>query len=346
MIEIAGRRIGKGYPPYIIAEMSANHNGSMDKAVEIIKLAKSCGADAVKLQSYTPDTITLDVNHGEFLIEDGPWKGQSLYELYKSAFMPWEWHKKLFEVANEIGITVFSSPFDTSAVDLLEELDAPAYKIASFEAIDIPLIRRVSATGKPVIISTGMANVEEIGEAVEAARSAGCDELSLLLCVSGYPASPKEYNLATLKDLEERFGVVVGLSDHSMGVTTSVASVALGASIIEKHFIVSRSEGGVDSHFSIEPDELKTLCESSRAAWEAIGEVSYDKQPSELGNIKFRRSLYVVENIQEGQLLDERNVRSIRPGYGLKPKHIDQVIGKRANRILSKGTALSWDMFS
>lgn len=339
-IEINGRLIGQGYPPYIIAEMSANHNGEIEKGLRIIDIAKQCGADAVKLQTYRPDTITMDVKSSEFMIKGGLWHGQSLYELYEKAHMPWEWHKPLFEHAYRVGITIFSSPFDCTAVDLLEDLNAPAYKIASFEAIDIPLIEYVAKTGKPMIISTGMANEDEIQEAIDTALGAGCEELAILHCVSGYPAPIEDYNLATLAHMMERFQVVTGLSDHTVDNVTSVVSVGLGASIIEKHVTLDRKGGGPDDSFSLEPAELKALCDNSKAAWSSLGKVDYGKKSSEVGNVQFRRSLYVAEDMAAGDVVTTHNVKSIRPGYGLAPKYLAKLIGKKVNKNKSAGESL------
>lgn len=341
-ILINGRLIGSSYPPYVIAEMSANHNGDINNAYKIIDMAKSCGADAVKLQTYRPDTITMDMKTPEFMIEGGLWDGQSLYELYESAFMPWDWHKPLFDYAKKLGITIFSSPFDNTAVDLLEDLNAPAYKIASFEAVDLPLIKYVAQTGKPMIISTGMADVEEIQEAVDAARAGGCKELAILHCVSGYPAPAEDYNLKTMFDMQTRFGLVTGLSDHTLDNTTAITSVALGASIIEKHVTLDRNGGGPDDSFSLEPAELKALCDGAKTAWQALGEVDYGRKPSEQANIKFRRSLYFVKDIKAGEVVTDEHVKSIRPGFGLAPKFYDQLLGRAVNQDVRRGTAVSW----
>ncbi|MFB9213693.1 pseudaminic acid synthase [Vibrio sinaloensis] len=343
-ITIAGRKIGPQHPPYIIAELSANHNGDINRAFKIMEEAKKAGADAIKLQSYTHETITIDSDSEEFQIKGGLWGGQTLYDLYKSAHMPWEWHKQLFEKAKELDITIFSSPFDFSAVDLLEELGAPAYKIASFEVVDLPLIRRVAQTGKPLIISTGMADEQDIHEAVATARENGCKELVVLHCVSGYPAPPEQYNLRTIADISERFDVLSGLSDHTIDNATAVASVVLGACLIEKHVTLDRNGGGADDSFSLEPHELAALCQDSRTAWLAIGNVNYERTEAERGNVKFRRSLYVVKDVKAGEELTSDNVRSIRPGFGLAPKYYDEVIGKRASSDISKGTALSYSL--
>ena len=344
-ISINGRRIGSDYSPYIIAELSANHNGNIDSAFKIIDAAKKSGADAIKIQSYTPDTITINCNKPDFQISGGLWGGKSLYELYKWAQTPWEWHKPLFDYARELGITIFSSPFDNTAVDLLENLNTPAYKIASFEAIDLPLIKYVASTGKPMIISTGMANAEEIKEAVETARSSGCRDLAILHCVSGYPAKAKDYNLRTIPNMIDRYGLVTGLSDHTIDNITAITSVAMGASIIEKHVTLDRQGGGPDDSFSLEPDELASLVTNAKTAWEALGEVSYDLKESEKGNKIFRRSLYAVKEIKAGDVLSAENCRSIRPGFGLPPREYEKVLGKVAKKDIEYGTALSLELF-
>jgi N-acetylneuraminate synthase len=326
---IKGHEIGRGTSPYVIAEMSANHNGSIDTAFRIIDEAAKAGADAVKIQTYRPDTITLNSTLPDFQIQGGLWGGKTLYQLYEWAHTPWEWHKLLFEHARKVGITLFSSPFDTTAVDLLEDLNAPAYKIASFEAVDLPLIRYVARTGKPMIISTGMADAEEIQEAVDAARSGGCKELALLHCVSGYPAPAEDYNLQTIPDMIARYGTIVGLSDHTLDNTTAIASVALGAAILEKHFTLDRSGGGPDDSFSLEPEGLAELCRGACTAWQALGRVDYGRKSSEQGNVQFRRSLYFVKDLKAGDVVTPAAVRSVRPGFGLAPKHLDHVIGRR-----------------
>ncbi len=343
-ITIDNRKIGLDYPPYIIAELSANHNGDINRAYQIIEAAKEAGADAIKLQSYTHKTITMDCDSEEFQIHGGLWDGQTLYELYKGAHMPWEWHKPLFEKAKALGITIFSSPFDFTAVDLLEELDAPAYKIASFELVDLPLIARVAKTGKPMIMSTGMANKEEIQEAVDCARENGCEELIVLHCVSGYPTPAEQYNLKTIADISERFNVFSGLSDHTIDNATAVASVVLGACLIEKHVTMDRNGGGADDSFSLEPEELAQLCKDSKTAWEALGHVNYERTEAEKGNVKFRRSLYVVKDMKEGDIFTPENLRSIRPGFGLSPKFYEDVIGGLCSCSISRGDALTWDM--
>lgn len=343
-IEIAGRRIGDGHAPYIIAELSANHNGKLETALNIIEEAAKAGADAVKLQTYRPDTITLDCDSDDFKIKGGLWDGRTLYELYEEAHMPWEWHQPLFEHARKLGITIFSSPFDTTAVDLLEELGAPAYKIASFEAVDLPLIEYVARTGKPMIISTGMADAEEIQEAIDAARGAGCEQLAILHCVSGYPAPPEDYNLRTIPDMIERFGLVTGLSDHTIDNTTAITSVALGASLIEKHFTLDRNGGGPDDSFSLEPAELAALCRDAKSAWQALGQVDYGRKSSEQGNVQFRRSLYFVKDLKAGDVITEDAVRSVRPGYGLAPKHLSKVIGQQVVVSVKSHSAVKSDI--
>ncbi|OEE83857.1 pseudaminic acid synthase [Enterovibrio norvegicus FF-162] len=340
-ITIDARKIGPNFPPYIIAELSANHNGDINRAFQIMEEAKKAGADAIKLQTYTHDTITIDCDSEDFQIRGGLWDGKTLYELYKGAHMPWNWHKPLFEKAKELGITIFSSPFDFSAVDLLEELDAPAYKIASFEVIDLPLIKRVAKTGKPMIISTGMANDDEIGEAIKTAKDNGCNELIVLHCVSGYPAPAEQYNLRTIADISERFDVLSGLSDHTIDNATAVASVALGACLIEKHVTMDRNGGGADDSFSLEPKELQALCRDSKTAWQAMGQVSYERTEAEKGNAKFRRSIYVVEDMNAGDILTEKNIRSIRPGFGLEPKYYERILGKAVNEKIARGTPMS-----
>jgi len=337
-IHIAGRAIGPGHPPFVIAEMSANHNGDLSSALRIIEEAKKAGADAVKIQTYTADTITLNSDLPDFQINDGLWKGKTLYQLYEWAHTPWNWHKPMFEYARKVGITIFSSPFDSSAVDLLEELGAPAYKIASFEAVDLPLIRYCASTGKPLVISTGMADAEEIAEAIAAARDGGCRELAILHCVSGYPAPASDYNLATIPDMAERFGIITGLSDHTLDNTTAITSVVLGANLIEKHMTLDRSRGGPDDSFSLEPPELAALCQSVRTAWDALGRVDYGCKSSEAGNVKYRRSLYFVKDLAVGELVTPDAVRSVRPGFGLPPKMQDQVLGRRTARAVSRHT--------
>lgn len=342
-ITIAGRRIAADVPPYVIAELSANHNGSLDTALKIVEEAKKAGADAVKLQTYRPDTITLDSDGPGFVIEGGLWHGRRLFDLYQEAHMPWDWHRPLFDRARDLGIALFSSPFDRTAVDLLEDLNAPAYKIASFEAVDLPLIRYVAGTRKPMIISTGMADADEIDEAVAAARDGGCTELALLHCVSGYPAPAADYQLRTLSDMIGRWGVVTGLSDHTLDNTTAIAAVALGAALVEKHFTLDRDGGGPDDSFSLLPAELAQLCQGARTAWSALGRVDYGRKSSEVGNAQFRRSLYFVKDLRAGDTVTADAVRSVRPGFGLAPKFLDDVIGRRAARDIVANTPVAWD---
>lgn len=341
-ININGTLIGEGCRPYIVAETSANHNGSIDRAKEIMLEAKKCGADAIKLQTYTADTITIQSNKDDFMIKGGLWDGQSLYDLYRSAETPFEWHKPLFDYAKSIDLTCFSTPFDETAVDLLEDLNTPAYKIASFEAIDLPLIKYVASTKKPMIISTGMANLEEIEEAVECAKQAGCEDLVLLHCISSYPAPADQSNLLTIPDLAKRFGVLAGLSDHTLGTTVSVASVALGACFIEKHFTLSRADKGPDSTFSLEPNELKQLVVDSSTAWDALGVAGYERKQAEEQNAQFRRSIYFVKDLKVGAIVSAGDVRSIRPGFGLKPKYLSQLIGSRLIKDAKKGDPTDW----
>jgi N-acetylneuraminate synthase len=326
--------------------MSGNHNQSLERALAIVDAAAKAGAHALKIQTYTADTMTLDLDEGEFFISDPKnlWQGKSLYKLYQEAYTPWEWHKTIFDRCRKLGMIGFSTPFDETAVDFLESLNVPFYKIASFENTDIPLIRKVAATGKPMIISTGMATVAELDETVRAARDAGCKDLVLLKCTSTYPASPENTNVRTIPHLRELFGCEVGLSDHTMGIGVAVASVALGASVIEKHFTLRRADGGVDSSFSLEPEEMHALVIESERAWQALGQVTYGPVETEKGSMAYRRSLYVVRDIQAGEVFTRENVRSIRPGHGLPPKYFDAVLGKPAKRSLAKGTALSWDM--
>lgn len=344
-ITIAGRTISARHEPYIIAEMSANHNGDLKQAFRIIEAAKKSGADAIKIQTYTADTITLDCDLPDFQITEGLWAGRTLYELYEWAHTPWDWHKPLFEHARDLGITMFSSPFDSTAVDLLEDLNTPAYKIASFEAVDLPLIKYVASTGKPMIISTGMADTQEIREAIDAAYEGGCKELAVLHCVSGYPAPAEDYNLRTILDMKERYGVVVGLSDHTLDNTTAIASVALGGALIEKHFTLNRSGGGPDDSFSLEPEEMAALCRDSKTAWTALGKINYERKASEKNNIKFRRSLYFVRDLPAGSVVERDDVKSIRPGMGVTPKHLETIIGRRLNTDASRGSPVSFSLF-
>ena len=343
LIEIDGRKIGAGAPPYIIAELSANHNGDLERALRTIEMAKNMGADAIKLQTYSADTMTIDCEKDDFQIRGGLWDGFNLYRLYDWAHTPFEWHKVIFEHARKHQITCFSTPFDETALDLLEDLNAPAYKIASFEIIDLALVKYVAQTNKPMIISTGMANLDEITEAVETARQNGCKSLILLHCISGYPAPANQSNLLTIPDMASRYNVVPGLSDHTLGTTVSIAAVALGACVIEKHVTLSRKDKGADSEFSLEPSELKTLCDDTKVAWHSLGRAGYERKPVEEENIRFRRSIYVVENINVGDLFTTENTRRIRPGFGLPPKYINEVIGKKAKINIERGTALSWE---
>lgn len=345
-MKIANRLIGKDHPPFIIAEMSGNHNQSLERALEIVDAASAAGAHALKLQTYTADTITLDVSEGEFYIQDKSslWAGNSLHQLYQQAYTPWEWHAPIFERCREHGMICFSSPFDESAVDFLETLNAPAYKIASFELVHLPLIRKAAATGKPLIMSTGMATVTEIDDAVRTARAAGCTDLTLLKCTSTYPATPENSNLRTILSMRETFGCEIGLSDHTMGVGAAIAAVALGASVIEKHFTLRRADGGVDSAFSMEPAELALLVEETERAWLAMGQVAYGPREAELRSLAFRRSLYIAEDIKAGDTLTAENLRCVRPGLGLPPKFYDLFIGRRVNQDAKRGTPLTWQM--
>jgi len=345
-ININGRDIGDGVAPYVIAEMSANHNGDMKAALRIIEEAKKAGADAIKIQTYRPDTITLKSDLPDFQITDGLWAGRTLYDLYEWAHTPWDWHKPLFEYARQLGITIFSSPFDNTAVDLLEDLNAPAYKIASFEAVDLPLIKYVASTGKPMIISTGMADAEEIQEAIAAAQEGGCKELAILHCVSGYPAPAEDYNLRTIPDMISRFGLVTGLSDHTLDNTTAIASVALGASIIEKHFTLDRRGGGPDDSFSLEPTEMAALCQGAKTAWQAMGKVDYGRKSSEQGNVKFRRSLYFVRDMKAGGVITAECIKSVRPGFGLAPKYFEELIGKSVTKDVNKNSPVKLEIIS
>jgi pseudaminic acid synthase len=346
MITIDNRKIGSGHSPFIIAEMSGNHNQSLDRALEIVDVAASTGAHALKIQTYTPDTMTLDLDEREFYVSDSSnlWKGNSLYKLYAEAHTPWEWHKPIFDRARELGIIAFSSPFDDTAVDFLESLNVPCYKIASFENTDLPLIRRVAATGKPVIISTGMATVAELDETVRAAREAGCKDLVLLKCTSTYPARPDNTNILTIPHMRKLFDCEVGLSDHTMGIGVSVASVALGASVIEKHFTLDRADGGVDSTFSMEPDEMHSLVVESERAWQALGNISYGPTDNEINSLQSRRSLYITKDLKEGEQLTPENLRAIRPGLGLPPKYLSLLFGKRLRKDAKKGTAMTWEL--
>ena len=331
---------------FIIAELSANHNGSLETAIETIRAAKRAGANCIKLQTYTPDTMTIDCNKEDFVIKGTIWNGQNLYKLYQEAYTPWEWHKELFRVAKEEELVCFSSPFDKTAVDFLETLNVPAYKIASFENTDLPLIRYVAATGKPMIISTGMATFAELDETVDAARSAGCKDLVLLKCTSTYPSTPDDSNILTIPEMRSRYGCEIGISDHTMGIGVSVAAVALGATVVEKHFTLQRSDGGVDSAFSMEPREMAQLVIETERAWQALGKVQHGPTEKEKASLVFRRSLYVVADIKAGEKLTSVNVRAIRPGNGIAPKFYDEVIGKTAKRDISRGTPLSHDLIA
>jgi len=340
---ISGRVISNTTSPYVIAEISANHNGSIDNAFNLIRQAKLCGADAVKLQTYRPDTITLDCDSDEFTIKGGLWHGKTLYQLYTEAHMPWEWHAPLFDYAKKIGITIFSSPFDFTAIDLLENLNAPAYKIASFEAIDLPLIKYAAQTRKPLIISTGMADSTEIAEAINAAQEAGCTQLALLHCVSGYPAPAGDYNLRTIKDMQTRFNALVGLSDHTINNITAITSVAFGACIIEKHFTLDRKGGGPDDSFSLEPEDFTSLCRDVNIAWSALGNINYSRTASEIGNLQFRRSLYFVKNMSAGEVVTPEVIRSVRPGFGLPPKFASVIVGKILKNDIKMNSPVKWE---
>lgn len=347
-IKISDQSISLGHQPFIIAEMSGNHNQSLARALEIVEAAAKTGAHALKIQTYTPDTMTLDLDEREFHISDPKslWAGTSLYKLYGEAYTPWEWHKPIFDKANELGMIAFSSPFDSTAVDFLETLNVPCYKIASFENTDLPLIRRVAATGKPLIISTGMASLAELDETVRAARGAGCKDLILLKCTSTYPATPQNTNILTIPHMREMFGCEIGLSDHTMGIGVSVASVAMGATVIEKHFTLDRADGGVDSTFSMEPVEMAQLVAETERAWLALGKVSYGATEAEKKSLQFRRSLYIVKDLKAGDVLTAENVRAIRPGLGLPTKYLEVILGKKLNQDVKKGTAVGWAILS
>ncbi len=345
-ITIDGTKIGADSPPYIIAELSANHNGSLDRAIATIDMAKAMGADAIKLQTYSADTMTIDCDNEHFQIHGGLWDGFNLYKLYQWAQTPFSWHKAMFEHARKIGITVFSTPFDETAVDLLESLDCPAYKIASFEATDLALIEKVAKTGKPLIISTGMANEEEINDLVETAKNAGCTNLVLLHCISSYPAPVDQSNLHTISDIAQRWQVIPGLSDHTLGTSVAITAVALGACVIEKHVTLSRDDKGPDSEFSLEPNELEQLVEQSKLAWKSLGRASYERKPAELANLKFRRSLFFVKDIAKGTKITNEHVRKIRPSSGLAPKFYNDVIGCTVKCDISLGTPVSWELLN
>jgi pseudaminic acid synthase len=347
-IRIGGVQVGAGHPPFVIAELSGNHNGSLDRAIRLVEAAADAGAHAVKLQTYTADTLTIDVNSGGFLIagKDSPWAGRSLHDLYQQAHTPWDWHEPIMRRARELGMVVFSSPFDETAVDFLAKLDVPAYKIASFENVHLPLIRKVAAQGKPMIISTGLASISEIDDAVSSARAAGCNELVLLKCTSTYPASPENSNVATVPVLREIFQCEVGLSDHTMGIGAAVAAIALGATVIEKHLTLARADGGVDASFSLEPHEFRALVVESRRAYEAIGAVRFGALEAEQGSLVFRRSIYVVKDVAAGEKLSPDNIRIIRPGYGIAPKHYDTIIGATVRHDIKRGTPVSWSLLT
>ncbi len=344
-INIAKKNIGLDFEPFIIAEMSGNHNQDLERAIRIVEAAADAGAHAIKLQTYTADSLTLDIKEGDFLIKDKKsiWTGKNLYDLYKSAYTPWEWHKEIFKIAKEKNIICFSTPFSEKAVDFLESLNTPAYKIASFENNHLPLIKEAASTGKPLIISTGMSNLTELEQAVETARDAGCKDLILLKCTSSYPADPKESNLKTIDHMRKLFNCEVGLSDHTEGIGAAIASVACGSTVIEKHLTLSRKDKGVDSDFSIEPDELKTLVIESKRAWQSLGKISYERNYSEKQNLVFRRSIYVAENIKKGEVFNKSNLRIIRPGYGLNPYLLEKLIGKKSKYNLKRGTPLKFE---
>lgn len=346
-ISIANKVLGKSYQPFIVAEMSGNHNQSLQRALAIVDAAARAGAHGLKLQTYTADTMTLDLAENEFYIDDPEslWQGTSLYQLYQQAYTPWEWHKPIFDRCRELGMIAFSTPFDDTAVDFLESLDVPCYKIASFENTDLPLIRKVAVTGKPmIIISTGMASIAELDETVQVAREAGCRDLILLKCTSSYPASPGDSNLMTIPHMRELFDCQIGLSDHTLGIGAAIASIALGAAFIEKHFTLARADGGVDSAFSMEPAEMRQLVQETDHAWQALGRVKYGTGEQEAKSMKFRRSLYIAKDMQAGEILTTENLRTVRPGYGLAPKYYDIMLGKQVNKDIKKGTPFSWDM--
>lgn len=344
-IAIGNRLVGSDQPPFIIAEMSGNHNRSLDRALKIVEQAAASGAHALKIQTYTADTLTIDHQSEDFQINDtgSLWKGKSLYQLYQEAYTPWEWHEKIFDRCKELGMIGFSTPFDETSIGFLESINAPMYKIASFENTDLKLIKRAAATGKPLIVSTGLASVSEISDIVKAAREAGCENLILLKCTSSYPASPLNSNIVTIPHLKELFGCGVGLSDHTLGTGVAVASVALGATVIEKHFTLNRKDGGVDAKFSLEPAEMKSLVNESERAWQSLGKITYGPTDSEKASIKYRRSLYITRDMKAGDVLNEKNLRSIRPGYGLPPKYYDVLLGKKVNTDIKRGTPMLWD---
>jgi N-acetylneuraminate synthase len=346
MIKIGDIKVGREFKPLIIAEMSGNHNQSLERALEIVEAAAATGAQMLKLQTYTADTMTLDLREGEFLVDDpgSPWKGTSLYDLYQVAHTPWGWHRPIMERARELGMLCFSTPFDHAAVDFLEDLGVPAYKIASFENSHLPLIKKVAATGKPVIISTGLASISNLGETVETIRSAGCEEFILLKCTSTYPATPNSSNVLTIPHLRKLFNCEVGLSDHTLGIGASIAAIAHGATVIEKHFTLSRADGGVDSAFSMEPKEMKQLVVEAERAWQALGQISYGPTEAEKSSLTFRRSLYITEDMKKGDVLTEKNLRIVRPGLGLLPKYYDLIVGRKVNQNVKKGTAVEWEL--
>lgn len=344
-INLQGRKIGPSQPPFIIAEMSGNHNQSLERALEIVEAAAKAGAHALKIQTYTADTMTLNIDHDDFNIndQDSLWNKKNLYNLYQQAYTPWEWHETIFERCTQLGLIPFSTPFDETAVDFLESLNIPMYKIASFENNDLPLIKKVASTGKPIIISTGMATLAELDETVRAVREAGCEDLVLLKCTSTYPASPSNTNISTIPHMKDLFGCQVGLSDHTLGVGVSIASIAMGATVIEKHFTTSRADGGVDSAFSMEPNEMEALVVETKRAWESLGQVSYGPTDEEKKSMKFRRSIYIVKDLKAGDVLTRDNIRVIRPGYGMAPKYLEKLLGKKVAKELKAGTPLNWD---
>lgn len=344
-INLQGRKIGPSHPPFIIAEMSGNHNQSLERALEIVEAAAKAGAHALKIQTYTADTMTLNIDHDDFNIndQDSLWNKKNLYNLYQQAYTPWEWHETIFERCTQLGLIPFSTPFDETAIDFLESLNIPMYKIASFENNDLPLIKKVASTGKPIIISTGMATLAELDETVRAVREAGCEDLVLLKCTSTYPASPSNTNISTIPHMKDLFGCQVGLSDHTLGVGVSIASIAMGATVIEKHFTTSRADGGVDSAFSMEPNEMEALVVETKRAWESLGQVSYGPTDEEKKSMKFRRSIYIVKDLKAGDVLTRDNIRVIRPGYGMAPKYLEKLLGKKVAKELKVGTPLNWD---
>ncbi|MBT2658749.1 pseudaminic acid synthase [Bacillus sp. ISL-18] len=347
-INLGGKMIGINHPPFIIAEMSGNHNQSLERALEIVEAAAESGAHALKIQTYTADTMTLNIDRKDFAIDDQEslWKGNNLYKLYQQAYTPWEWHKPIFERCRELGLIPFSTPFDETAVDFLEQLNTPFYKIASFENNHIPLIKKVASTGKPIIISTGMASLADLDETVRAARKAGCEDIVLLKCTSTYPATPENTNIITIPHMRDLFNCQVGLSDHTMGIGVAVASVALGATVIEKHFTISRADGGVDSAFSMEPHEMHSLVDETKKAWQALGAVTYGPTEKEKNSLKFRRSLYITKDLKAGDVLTKENLRVIRPGYGLAPKYYEQLLGRKAAMDIKAGTPADWNILN